>query len=444
LELLALMPSFGGLVWTLLAFVAALSVVVAVHEYGHYIVARWSGIHSEVFSIGFGPRLLTWTDRNGTRWQVAALPLGGYVRFAGDADARSTPDSAALSRLSRAERRRTLAGAPLWARAATVAAGPAFNFVLSLVVFSALALFRGVATDEPVIGAIDPLPIEQTIAPGDRVLAIEGVAVESFEDIFTAAPDLPERRALAYRVERDGQIVEAVGPHPLPAVAAMVQPQTAAHDVGMESGDVILAVDGEEIASFEALRQRVIASEGRALLLDIWREGERLEIALAPRRADLPRPEGGFETRWLIGLSGALGFEPQTRMPGPLEALAIGAGQTWDIAATSLSGLWHMIAGQISSCNLRGPVGIAETSAAAAAEGLSTFIWFIAMLSTAVGLMNLFPIPVLDGGHLVFHAYEALTGRQPGERAMRWLIYIGLSLLGGLMVFALANDFLCP
>jgi regulator of sigma E protease len=159
---------------------------------------------------------------------------------------------------------------------------------------------------------------------------------------------------------------------------------------------------------------------------------------------DLPLPEGGFETRWLIGLSGGLVFVPETRTPGPFEAVGLAGLETWRIATTSLSGLWHMISGAISSCNLQGPIGIAETSGDAASQGVSSFILFLAMLSTAVGLLNLFPIPVLDGGHLVFHAWEAATGRPPTDRALRILMTIGITVVLSLMVFGLGNDLFCP
>ena len=158
----------------------------------------------------------------------------------------------------------------------------------------------------------------------------------------------------------------------------------------------------------------------------------------------MPLADGGFETRWLIGLTGGLAFSPATETPSPLGALRDGAAQTWFIVESSLSGLRHMLTGAISSCNLRGPIGIAETSAAAASQGAGNFIWFIAVLSTAVGLLNLFPVPVLDGGHLAFHAYEAIMGRPPSERVLRVLMTAGLALLLTLMGFALANDLFCP
>ncbi len=441
MDFFALIPSFGGIAWTVLAFVVALSVIVAVHEYGHYIVGRWTGIHAEVFSLGFGPVLFARKDRRGTRWQVAALPFGGYVKFLGDADAASSgADPRLMAQLTADERRRTMAGAPLWARAATVAAGPLFNFALSILVFTGFFLVRGVATDLPVVGATKPLPAAQTLVEGDRILSVEGREVATLTDFSAVIEDIPPAPTVRYTVDRGGVRTMIEGPYPFPAIADAVQPQSAAFDAGMRAGDVVTAVDGRPIHAFAELRAAVGESDGRPVLLTVWRAGEMLEVALVPRRVDLPLPGGGFETRWLIGLTGGLAFVPEARTPGPVEAIVLGAEQTWAIARTSLSGLWHMLTGAISACNLRGPIGIAETSGAAASQGIDSFIWFVAMLSTAVGLLNLFPIPILDGGHLVFHAWEAATGRPPGDRALRVLMAAGLALLGTLMIFALGND----
>jgi regulator of sigma E protease len=443
-DIVGLIPSFGGLIWTLAAFVVALSIIVAVHEYGHYIVGRWTGIHAEVFSLGFGPVLFARTDRRGTRWQIAALPLGGYVRFLGDADASSGKvDATVLAALSESERRHTMAGAPLWARSATVAAGPLFNFALSILVFSAFFLFSGVAKDLPVVGATKDLPVASALAAGDLIVAVDGRPVADLAAFTAVIEAIPPAPAVRYTVERDGATITVDGPYPFPAVVDAVQPQSAASDAGMRPGDVVLAIDGVPVNAFAELRAAVGASDGRPLLLTVWRGGETLDIALVPRRVDLPLPEGEFETRWLIGLTGGLAFVPEARTPGPFEAIALGAEQTWVIARTSLSALWHMVTGAISSCNLRGPIGIAETSGAAAAQGVDSFIWFVAMLSTAVGLLNLFPVPILDGGHLVFHAWEAATGRPPGDRAVRALMAGGLAILVTLMAFALTNDLFC-
>jgi regulator of sigma E protease len=215
-------------------------------------------------------------------------------------------------------------------------------------------------------------------------------------------------------------------------------------DIDLQVGDVITTINGKGVQTFEELREEVGASDGAPLDLKVWRDGEILDFTLAPRRVDLPLEEGGFETRWLIGISGGLLFEAQTDTPGVGRALSSGVDQTLYIIQSSLSALYHIAAGAISTCNLQGPVGIAQTSGDAASQGLSSFIWFIAVLSTAVGLINLFPIPVLDGGHLVFHAFEAVTGRPPSDRAMRVLMSAGLVLLLSFMGFALTNDFFCP
>jgi regulator of sigma E protease len=187
-----------------------------------------------------------------------------------------------------------------------------------------------------------------------------------------------------------------------------------------------------------------MVSAGAPVDLKVWRAGDSFPMTLTPRSADVPTADGGFEQRYLIGVTGGLFFTPETVTPGPFSALAIGVDQTFHIIRQSLSGLYHMITGAISTCNLSGPVGIAETSGAAASQGFVSFIWFIAVLSTAVGLMNLFPVPVLDGGHLVFHAYEAVTGRPPSDRALQVLMAGGLALIITLMLFALTNDLFCP
>ena len=336
-------------------------------------------------------------------------------------------------------------GAPLWARTATVAAGPVFNFVLSIGIFAAIFLWNGVATDAPTVGSVRSLPAQTAeLQPGDRIEALGGIETPDFASFMAAAGELPVEAMVDYRVERDGADVALRDSHPMPPVVETVQPDSAAREAGLLPGDVILSVNGEPVVTFPHLREIVGASDGQPLTILLARDGKEMELTMTPRRVDLPRAEGGFETRWLIGLTGALYFEPETRRPGVVESLGLGATQSWQIATTSLSGLWHMVTGAISSCNLRGPIGIAETSGAAASAGITSFIWFIAMLSTAVGLMNLFPVPVLDGGHLVFYAYEAVTGKPPSARALRVLMAVGLAAILTLMVFALSNDLFCP
>jgi len=445
LDIFSLIPSFGGFLWTLVAFVVALSIIVAVHEYGHYIVARWSGIDADVFSIGFGPVLMSRVDRRGTKWQVAALPVGGFVKFKGDANAASARDGAAMAGLSETELRRTMHGAPLWARSATVAAGPAFNFMLSILLFAVFFLWQGIAIDEPVVGKVNAMPgFETGLMPGDRILAVGGRDTPDLETFGTVAEALEPVTPVSYRVRRGADVLTIDGPFPLPPVVESVRPTSAAMQAGLLAGDVILSVDGQPVTAFKQLGDAVGNSGGAPLALTVWRDGDVFEVSLQARQLDLPLPEGGFETRWLIGLIGGLAFVPETRTPGLFEAIGLGAQQTWGAITLTVSGLGHMITGAISSCNLSGPITIAETSGAAATLGLASFLWFIALLSTAVGFANLIPIPVLDGGHLVLHAFEAVTGRPPSDRALRVLMAGGFALILSLMVFALSNDVFCP
>jgi regulator of sigma E protease len=450
LDAIGLIPSFGGVAFTIVVFVLALSIIVTVHEYGHYIVGRWSGIHAEVFSLGFGPVLWSRHDRRGTKWQIAVLPLGGYVKFLGDADAASAgKDEGFLEHVVHAERekelRRSMLGAPLWARAATVAAGPLFNFIMSILIFAAFFMIQGVRIEPVTVGALANLPVaEANLRPGDVIVAIDGRPTPDEEAFYKVLDEIEVAPMVDFTVLRDGTETRQSAPWPVPNLIASLQPGSAAIDAGLEVGDVIVALDDKPLVSFRELLEVVKASDGRPLKLGVWRDGDTFDVTLQPRRMDVPSADGGFETRWLIGITRGLAFEPATEALGPVAAVTDGARQVVFLMRTSLSGLWHMITGAISSCNLRGPLGIAETSGDMASQGVGSFIWFVAVLSTAVGLLNLFPIPVLDGGHLVFHAYEAIVRRPPSERALKAMMGTGLVLILALMVFALSNDLFCP
>ncbi|MFT6088686.1 RIP metalloprotease RseP [Sulfitobacter sp.] len=450
MDIFALIPQFSGLIWTLLAFIVALSVIVAIHEYGHYIVGRWSGIHADVFSLGFGPVLYSRVDKRGTVWQIAALPFGGYVKFAGDANAASGKDDAAMeaAQADPVRLRSTMHGAPLWARAATVAAGPLFNFAMSIIIFTVIALQVGVAKDPLTVGELRALPFEDSqLQTGDEILSVAGIPIPSADDAaaYSAAFDaIPLGQPLYYDVMRDGQQMTVPGPYIMPTLVKQVMPQSAAYEAGLLAGDVITGVDGIPIFAFSQLKKFVEAAEGRALLLTVWRDGETLEFTMKPKVIDEPQPDGSFKSQTRIGIAGGTAFDAATTSPGVVDALWAGVTNTGRIIQGSISGLKHMIIGDISTCNLSGPVGIAQTSGAMASQGAQSFIYFIAVLSTAVGLLNLFPIPALDGGHLVFYAYEAVTGKPPSDGALRILMTIGLTLVLGLMVFALGNDIFCP
>lgn len=438
---MAFLGEFGGVIWNVLAFVVALSIIVAVHEYGHYIIGRLSGIKAEVFSLGFGPKLFSRRDKHGTLWQVAALPLGGYVRFLGDADAAS----AGSHEVDPALRRQTLGGAPLWARFATVAAGPVFNFILSIVVFAGMALWQGMPVEETRIGRMQALPESQIneLQAGDVVLGVGGVPVANWADLGKAAETLAPAPVQQWHVRRDGAELTVAGPDPFPAVVGGIAPRSAAAAAGLQAGDVIVSIDGAAVTRFVELRDKVGAAEGRPVLLQVWRPGKGIAAySLAAREQDLPTATG-FERRWLIGVTGGSFFEPATRATGLGEALGTGAGRTWDIITSSLTGLWATVTGQISSCNIGGAISIAETTGQAASAGGANFIWWIAVLSTAIGFLNLLPVPVLDGGHLVFFTYEAIARRPASERVMSILNVVGLALVLSLMVFGLSNDLFC-
>ena len=260
----------GGFLWTVAFFIIALGIIVFVHEYGHYIVGRWSGIHAEVFSLGFGPVLASRTDRRGTRWQIAAIPLGGYVKFLGDADAASGKDGAAMAGLSAEERRHTMHGAPLWARAATVAAGPVFNFILAIAVYWGLVLWTGVATDRPVVGKVAVLPGEaQALRPGDEILALNGVPTPDWETYLATAAAMPAGGVAPYRVRRDGAEAEITGAHPMPPLVAGVQLKSAAIAAGLQEGDVILSAGGKAVTAFSELPPIVEGLAGAPVPLTI-------------------------------------------------------------------------------------------------------------------------------------------------------------------------------
>lgn len=437
-DIASLFQALGSSAWTLFFFIVALSIIVAVHEYGHYIIGRWGGIHAEVFSIGFGPVLATKVDRFGTRWQFAALPFGGYVRFKGDADATSRPDTGALDTISQSERRSTMQGAPLWARSSTVLAGPVFNFIFSILVFACIFMWNGQSNPSLTIGSITPGPWVNELAVGDKIISINDVPVDQWDELEPFQSD-PTR----YQVARDGQILrDLAGPVPFAPIIRFVSPQSAAWDAGLEIGEIITAIDGTPMRHFSDVQSAVLESAGRELSLKLWSPTGLRTVTIAAERRDIEAADG-FETRWLLGVNGGLVFEPLTEPLGPISAIIAGFWRVLDIIRGTASGIYHMLIGAISTCNLSGPVTIAETSGQVAQMGPLMFFSFVGVISTAIGLMNLLPVPGLDGGHLVFHAYEAITRRPPSERAVQILMSMGIAIVLSMMFFALLNDFLC-
>jgi len=444
MELLALIPQFGNLAFTLAAFVGALIVIIAIHEFGHYIVGRLCGIHAEVFSLGFGPVLVSKTDRHGTRWQIAAIPFGGFVKFLGDSNAASGKDFDSIERLSKEELRATMHGAPLYARALTVLAGPVANFALAIAVFMVLAFSQGTIRSPLTVGELLPLPQgTYELREGDQIIEIAGINISDISDMADLDKRMPVEPIVDYTILRDGREMVIDGPYTYPALVNFLAPRSAAYEAGLEVGDVITAIDGDPIFAFGQLKDAVESSDGRDLALTVWRDGFVHDFTLTPRRVDEPLEDGTFQTYWRIGVALDFLFEPEADWVTPVEAATFGVDRVINIITTSMSGIYNVVAGNISTCNLSGPVGIAETSGAMASQGFVNYIYFIAFLSTAVGVMNLLPIPVLDGGHLVFHVFEAVVGKAPSEDAFRILMTAGLAILLSFMLFATTNDIVC-
>jgi regulator of sigma E protease len=345
-------------------FLVILSVVVFVHEFGHYFVARRNGVRVDVFSIGFGPELFGFNDRAGTRWKFSALPLGGYVKMRGDAD----PTSSTIDLKAWPEPDSFPAKSVLQ-RMAIVVAGPFANFLFAIVVL--------------------------------------------------------------------GLLFATVGRPVTPAEVGEVQAGSAAAAVGLQPGDRIVAVDGEPIASFEDLQGVVRDSPGKTLTFTIERAGRTLDLKITPRETEITDRFGQVHRIGLIGVSRS-GVEFQRT--NPLLAVVDGGRETFHLIGGTLSALGEMIIGSRSTEELGGPLRIAQMSGEIAQEGAVPLIWFTAVLSINLGLINLFPIPMLDGGHLVLYAIEGVRGRPLNERSQEMAFRFGLVLVLTLMVFATWND----
>ena len=444
MDWLANIPLIGSPTVTLIAFVTLIGVVVAIHEFGHYIVARWVGIHAEVFSLGFGPTLWSRVDKRGTRWQLAAIPLGGYVKFLGDKDAASTGASDELASMNEYDRRRSFPEAAVWRRFLTVLAGPVFNFILSIALFAGVTMWIGLPADRPIIGEVTPLPYENGLQAGDIVTSINGAPVENYDDLYRILGEVRDsgnNGDMAITVERGDTVLSITAPFPAIPYITNVIPFTPAFNAGIETGDVIVAVNGQDIHSFDALKAIVANAENQSVEVKIWREGSYQLLAMTPELIDYPDGQGGFKKELLIGVNLGLYFEPaRNKTPSPLYALEIGGKQVWNVIYGSYSSFKHMILGNLSVKNLQGPIGIARMSGIVIEASWTDFIALIAMISTGIGFLNLLPIPVLDGGHLVTYVYEALRGKPPNPRFMQPAMMIGMVLLLSMMLLASYND----
>jgi regulator of sigma E protease len=363
----------GGIVGSIIPFLFVLTIVVFFHELGHFLVARWCGIRVLVFSLGFGPELIGFNDRHGTRWKIAAVPLGGYVKFLGDENAASAPDQSALAAMSEADKKESFAGQSVGSRAAVVAAGPVANFILAIVIFAGIFMLFG-------------------------------------------------RQSTSARVDE----VEAASP----AAAA-----------GFKAGDLVVAVDGQKIENFNDLQRIVSRSGGETLSIDVERAGSTVNIKAIPALREIKDTFGNFQRHAVLGIKRSTGpGDVKTERLNLIEAFIAGTGRTWMVVDQTLTYIGGIFTGRESADQLGGPIRIAQVSGQVATLGFMPILDLAGVLSVSIGLLNLFPIPLLDGGHLLFYVLEVLRGKPLSDRAQEVGFRIGLAIVAMLMIFATFND----
>ncbi len=363
----------GGVVGTLLPFLFVLSIVVFFHEFGHFIVARLCGVRVLVFSIGFGPELGGFNDRHGTRWKISAIPLGGYVKFFGDENAASVPETARLDSMDGGERAESFHFQPVRKRAAIVAAGPLANFILAIVIFAAIFGIYG-------------------------------------------------KQSMSARVDS-------------------VQPDSAAATAGFQTGDVVLAINGKSVEDFADMQRVVSESAGEELDIKVDRKGTPLVLKATPALKEVKDNFGNVHRIGILGISRSMDASDMKFQPvSPPQAVWMGVQETWFVIDRTLSYIGGVIVGREAADQLGGPIRIAQISGQVATIGFVALIHLAGVLSVSIGLLNLFPIPLLDGGHLLFYSIEALRGRPLSERAQEVGFRIGLAIVVMLMIFATFND----
>jgi regulator of sigma E protease len=442
----------GSLWWMLVA----LGVLVTFHEFGHFWVARRCGVQVQRFSIGFGRALWSRRGKDGTEYVIAALPLGGYVKMLDERESE-VPDS----QLDRAFNRK-----PVLARIAIVAAGPVANLLLAVALLWAM-LVIGRPDYAAIVGRASGIAAQAGLAQGDIIQSIDGRATPTWSEaalaLTVAAMDRkPASLAVRHKDGRESTLslgldrlpagfdeqraIDATGLVPrymlVPPVVGTIQAGTPAWGV-LAEGDRITAIDAHPVASFEDIAPlvRALGQRGGPGMVEVERDSERLALEIVP--AKQTNADGSIG--WRLGVGNAAVEAPPHDAVlrfGPLAAIPAAIGETWQLATDSLGMLWRMVNGSASVRNVSGPITIAQYANASAQMGAAWFLNFLALLSVSLAIINLMPIPVLDGGHLLYYLIELAVGRPLGERAMVAGQYLGLALLAGLMGLAFYNDIL--
>lgn len=443
--------------YMVLAAIIVLGPLIAIHEFGHFWVARRLGVKVITFSIGFGPAFVKWKDKRGTQYQIAAIPLGGYVRMADEREGEVPPEDLPLA----------FNRQPVWARMAIVAAGPLINLAFAVFLYWIIFL-QGMETSKPIIGRVLPQTPAAVagIEEGDEIIAIDGKAVGDWESINFALIDrmgesgelnislrprdggAPREVVLALREFLSGQDVNPfreVGfkPYepPIEPVIGEVLKGSAGERQGLKAGDRVLSVDGHPMYSWQDMVEVVRTQPEQALEMQVQRGKETLVLRLTPI--------GEKDDQGIV--RGKLGIAPR-ELPefpaeyiqridhGPVEALGLAVRKTGTLIVVTLESMAKMLQGLISVNNLSGPITIAKVAGQTAAMGWEALLGFMALLSVSLGVLNLLPIPVLDGGHLVYHAIEGVMGRPLSERMQMVGLRIGIVMLMSLMLLAIFND----
>ncbi len=460
--------------WALVAipaFLIVLTLIVFVHELGHFMMGRAFGVKIESFSIGFGRAILGFHDRHGTHWKIGWLPLGGYVKFWGDAGVSSNPDHEVIDAATPEERAQSFHHKALYQKALIAVAGPLANFVLAIAIFAVISMTLGEPLVTPQIGRVLPKsPAEAAgLRIGDRVLRIDGRKIREFSDIFEAV-SLSGDRMLSFEVVRDGRILainvtpkqldrpdglgntvrdSMVGIAPIiPSEIGDVVAGSPAAKAGIKVGDYLYKIGDEPMENFNAAARALLAASGKPVKIQFLREGAKEPIAalLTPQVVNGATTSGDDTVTATLGLvpkhRGSPKIETLVRF-GPLEATVRAGKRVWFFVAKTFSFLGQLLTGRGDYRQLSGPIGIAQVSGQILDQmGPGALILLLAVLSVSIGLLNLFPIPMLDGGHLLYYGIEAVRGRPLGEKAQELGFQIGLVLVVGLMLIATVNDLL--